>query len=131
MDTTAALSTGLSAGRIALGLGLMLAPARFGGLWIGPAATEGPTQIVVRGLGVRDVALGVATIGSLQATGTDGAGFTALTGLGVLCDVVDTVATKGSASEIPGRGIASMAVAAAAAAVGVATLTLARSQSDS
>lgn len=120
MDTTA-LATTLAAGRIALGLALVADPGRVGGRWIGRAAKSRDTQIAVRGLGIRDVALGAATMGTMRATGTDGVGFKVLTGLGVLVDLVDVASTLVAGDDVPGA-VTSAAVAGVAAATGVAVL---------
>ncbi len=130
MNNAAALSTGLSVGRIVIGLGLIVAPDRVAGPWIGRAAKKAPTQIMARGLGARDVAIGVATIGTLKATGTRGMGFTVLTAITAVVDLVDVVSTAAASSEVPGKGIPTMAIAAGAAAGGIAALVLARSESD-
>lgn len=124
MDTAAALSTALSYGRIALGLGLAVAPERVGGPWIGRAAAGRDAQVAVRGLGIRDVALGAATLGTVRATGTGGTGFRVLTGLTALVDTVDCVSTLAAGDEVPGAA-GSAAVAGGAALTGLAVLALA------
>ena len=56
----------LAAGRVAFGAGLALAPARFAGVWLGPRARDPRTQVICRGFGVRDLALGAGGLLSLQ-----------------------------------------------------------------
>jgi hypothetical protein len=62
--TAAAL---LCAARIAYAAGLVAAPARLTGSWLGPLARQDATQIPTRGLAVRE--LGLATGGLLAALG--------------------------------------------------------------
>lgn len=124
MDTATALASTLASGRIALGLGMVAAPGPVGGRWIGRVAGGSGAAIAVRGLGVRDVALGAATLGTMRATGTTGTGFRVLTGLGVLVDLVDVVSTLAAGDEVPDAKVSAM-VAGAAAATGVAVLALA------
>lgn len=123
MDTTSALASTLAYGRIALGLGMVAAPGPVGGRWIGRAAGGSDAAIAVRGLGVRDVALGAATLGTMRATGTSGTGFKVLTGLGVLVDLVDVASTLAAGDDVPDAKL-SAAVAGAAAATGIAVLAL-------
>jgi hypothetical protein len=48
---------GILALRIAYGAALVVAPARLGRRWLGPASQQAPTQVPLRGLGAREVAL--------------------------------------------------------------------------
>lgn len=121
MDT-APLATALAAGRIAFGLAFVAAPGATGRNWIGGVADADGTKIAVRGLGIRDVAVGAATLGTLRATGTGGQGFKVLTGLGIACDLVDALSTFASRDEVPNPWV-SIGVAAGAAATGAAILT--------
>lgn len=121
MDTARSISTALAAGRIALGLAFVAAPTAAGSRWIGGVARSDGARVMTRAMGIRDVALGAATLGTLRATGTEGTGFKVLTVLGVLTDSVDCAATLAAGDELPQRW-ASAAVAAGAAAAGVAVL---------
>jgi hypothetical protein len=121
MDTSRRLSTALALGRIGLGLAFVAAPEQTGGRWIGGVARSTGAQVMVRAMGIRDAALGAATLGTLRATGTGGTGFKVLTGLGIVVDVVDCVATLTAGDEVP-NGRLSAAIAGGAAATGVAVL---------
>ena len=123
MDTSAALAKALALGRIAIGVGLVVAPGPVGGRWIGRAAGGRDAQIAVRGLGIRDVALGAATMGTMRATGTGGTGFKVLTGLGIAVDVVDVASTLAAGEDVPDAKV-SAAVAGLAAVTGAAVLAL-------
>jgi hypothetical protein len=56
----------LATGRIALGLGLFLAPRRLSRTWLGGDAEGRFVPAVVRGVGARDVAIGVGTLVALR-----------------------------------------------------------------
>jgi hypothetical protein len=56
----------LATGRIAVGLGLFIAPKRLSRMWLGHEADGQFVTAVVRGLGARDVAIGVGTIVALS-----------------------------------------------------------------
>jgi hypothetical protein len=56
----------LATGRIAVGLGLFIAPKRLSRMWLGREADGQFVTAVVRGLGARDVAIGVGTIVALS-----------------------------------------------------------------
>lgn len=124
MDTSAALASALSYGRIAIGVGLVAAPAQVGGRWIGRAAAGRDAQIPIRGLGIRDIALGAATLGSMKATGTNGKGFKVLTGLAIAVDLVDVATTLTAGDDVP-NAMTSAAVAGLAALTGAGVLALA------
>ncbi len=59
----------LSFGRIVIGFGAFLAPRRFGRAWTGDSTEETASALAVRGLGARDVALGVGTLLALEGDG--------------------------------------------------------------
>jgi hypothetical protein len=56
----------LATGRLALGLGLFLAPRRLSRTWLGDDAEGRFVPAVVRGVGARDVAIGVGTLVALR-----------------------------------------------------------------
>lgn len=130
MDTAAALTTALQAGRIAVGLAAVVAPAQLGRTWVGRVADRPDTMVLTRAFGIRDVALGAATIGAMRSAGTDGVGFRVLTGLGVVVDAVDLASAAAAGDDIPNAG-QTMAIAGVAALSGAAVLGLtAREQDD-
>jgi hypothetical protein len=59
-----------SAGRIAFGLALLGPPSWAASRWIGPDAERRPVGVAMRGLAVRDMALG---LGAIDAVRRDGA----------------------------------------------------------
>jgi hypothetical protein len=118
----ATTATALNAGRIAVGLAFLLSPSSMGRRWFGTAAETPGGQVAVRAFGVRDAALGAATIGTLRATGVSGTGFAVLAGLGIAVDVVDAAATLAAWRALPGSGRAVAGVALGAAAAGASVL---------
>lgn len=110
------------AGRIAIGAAFVVDPDRAGERWVGPGQAVSDGGVLARAFGVRDVALGAATI----AAQAHGGGYRTLLVLGILCDAVDCAATVAAADRIPPQARqTSAAIAAAAALNGV--LLLARS----
>lgn len=79
----------LALGRCGLGVAMFLAPGRMGRGWFGEAADHPATQLAVRGLAVRDLALG---IGAAQALVREG-DTTRWTHAGMLADTGDAAAT--------------------------------------
>lgn len=129
MDTSAALTTALQAGRIGIGLAAVVAPSFVGRQWIGRAGTQPDTQVMTRAFGIRDVALGAATLGAMRSAGTDGVGFRVLTGLGVAVDAVDLASAAAAGDDIPNAG-QTMAIAGVAALTGAAILGLTAREHD-
>jgi hypothetical protein len=66
MDTTLA-ARALATARIAVGLALFLAPRRLARPWLGSEADGRFVTAVVRGVGARDVAIGVGTLVALRS----------------------------------------------------------------
>jgi hypothetical protein len=60
------LATGLALNRIAFGVRFLVQPDRAGRSWIGRAARRDETQVFGRGLGARDLALGLGALLALQ-----------------------------------------------------------------
>src|ERR1700733_4801989 len=53
--------------RIAYGAGLILAPARLAQRWLGPESSRAPTQVPLRGLGMREVVLHAGALAAALA----------------------------------------------------------------
>lgn len=123
MNTATALTTALQTGRIAIGLAAVVAPAQLGRTWIGRVAEQRDTQVMTRAFGIRDVALGAATLGAMRSAGTGGVGFRVLTGLGVMVDAVDAASAVAAKDTIPNAG-QTLGIAGGAALTGAAVLAL-------
>jgi hypothetical protein len=82
------LAISLAATRALIGVAFLVAPRRFGRLWIGEAADRPSTQMALRALGGRDLALAVGTLGALDRDGAARPWLVA----GAVVDGVDTVA---------------------------------------
>jgi hypothetical protein len=96
--------------RVAYGLGLVAAPARLTRSWLGPAGAQPATQVPVRGVGAREVALHGAAIVA-AATGVPVRPWLAASFAGDLADIVSTAAA--------GRSLPARAGPKTAAAAGV------------
>ena len=102
--------------RVGLGAIAVLAPTKFMRLWIGQEAQPYPTNMVLRGLGVRDVALGIGLLAALE---NDGEVRGWLEGA-ALSDLGDAVGTLASWKDLPGfRRLGLLALEVGSAAVGM------------
>ena len=126
MHTASTLGTALNVGRIAYGVAAVVAPTRAAEGWIGRAAAQPAVHPMTRAFGIRDVALGAATIGALQAGGPSGTGARMLLGLGVMVDAADAVSGRLSRNAVPKASLI-YAVAGGAAITGAIALAAASS----
>ncbi|MDO9408423.1 hypothetical protein [Patulibacter sp.] len=103
----------LGLGRVAVGLAILAVPAKVGESWLGADGTTPGAQVALRGLGIRDVLVGMA-----QAhTASDperGYRWARTASLG---DAVDLVATLAAAKHLPRSGVLTIGVVATGAAV--------------
>jgi len=99
--------------RVAIGAALTAAPDRAGRLWAGFAVDSRSGQMLMRGLGIRDLALGLGMVTALRR----GRPLRPWSWYAVACDVVDAAASAAAHAELPDGGRIS-APAIAAAAVG-------------
>jgi hypothetical protein len=107
------------AGRLAFGLGLLLAPVRLGGVLLGDEAGDPMVRVGLRSYGTRDAVLGLCTLRAV-ATGGD---VRAWVGAGIASDVLDTALQIAEWSDLPeDRRAFGVAAAIGAAAAGVALL---------
>jgi len=114
-------ATAVLGARIAYGLGLVAAPARLTGSWLGPAGAHPPTQVPVRGVGAREIALhGVA----LAATLRD-APVRPWLAVSFAGDLADIAATAAAGSALPGGAVPKTAAAAGVSAVLTAIVAVA------
>ncbi len=105
----------IAVGRLAVGTALVVAPARAGAAWIGPAATDPAVRVALRALGVRDAALGAGTLRALDQGTPVGPWVQA----GATSDAVDLVASVLAVRAIGlRRTLAVAAVAGTAAVIG-------------
>ena len=105
----------LAAGRIALGVAVLVAPERVTGRWLGVHAGHPAVRYLAHSLGVRDLVLGVLV---LQALDDPERGPRAQAACAVV-DSVDALATVAARSDLPVAGVmGTVAVAAGAAGAG-------------
>lgn len=114
------LAAALAINRIAFGIGYLVAPERAGSGWIAGAAGDRRTQIFVRALGARDLALGAGALRALTAgTGSARAWF----GAHAVADTADLAATFAARESLPQRNVAfAGAMAGASTAIAVAAV---------
>ncbi|MBA2763219.1 MAG: hypothetical protein H0U42_00840 [Thermoleophilaceae bacterium] len=116
MDILIVIALVIAAGRVAIGLALLLAPGRAGVSWLGPSVAGGSPAIAVRLLGVRDAALG----GGLIAAAVTDQSIVLWLLAGVLADATDGIVCMTSGSELNRRTrIGTVVVAGGSAAAGI------------
>jgi hypothetical protein len=114
---TRELALALARGRILIGAGLVLAPGLVGGSWIGGDAKRRAVKTLARGLGARDVALGLGVVIALDR----GAPVRGWLEACAVADLGDLGATLLAGDAIPERARTTVAlIAAGSAALGAA-----------
>jgi hypothetical protein len=108
--TAAALVLSL---RIAYGGALVGAPQRLTGRWLGPAAGQGPTQLLARALGVREVLLHAGGL----AAALRGDAVRPWLAASIVGDLSDVLATLAARRELPDSSPAATAVVAGGSAL--------------
>lgn len=103
----------LGLGRVAVGIAIMAAPARMGESWLGADGTTPGAQVALRGLGIRDVLIGMAQVHT-AADPERGYRWARTASLG---DAVDLAATLAASKHLPRSGVLSIGVVATGAAV--------------
>ena len=103
----------LGLGRVAVGLALRAAPARAGEGWLGADGTTPGAQVALRGLGIRDVLVGMAQVHT-AADPERGYRWARTASIG---DAVDLAATLAAAKHLPASGVATIGAVATGAAV--------------
>ena len=102
----------LAAGRVALGVAVLAAPEKVTGRWLGDHAGRPVVRYLARSLGVRDVALGMLVLWTLDDRERGPRAQAAC----AVVDSVDALATVAVRSDLPSSGIAGVAVMAGGAA---------------
>jgi hypothetical protein len=106
----------LAVGRAALGMVVLAAPERVTAGWLGSEHASQPVvQDLARSLGARDVALGLATLWTLD----DPVAGARVQGAAAAVDTVDALATILARKALPVKGVlGTVAIAGGAAAAG-------------
>ena len=99
-------------GRVAVGLAILAVPARVGESWLGDDGTTPGAQVALRGLGIRDVLIGMAQAHT-AADPERGYRWARTASLG---DAVDLAATLAAAKHLPRSGVLTIGVVATGAA---------------
>jgi hypothetical protein len=108
----------LAAGRVGLGVAVLVAPEQVAARWLGESNARLPVVgNLARSLGARDLALGIATLQTLD----DPVNGPRVQLLCALVDVTDVLATVLARASLPRKGLCgTVAVAGAAAGAGLA-----------
>lgn len=110
------LARWLAWARVGIGAVGMLMPEKFGRMWTGRSHPGFPSNMMARGLGARDLALGLGTLHAIDGGGPAKPWLQA----GALADASDAIGTLGSFKELGGiRALGLLAVEAGAAVVGI------------
>jgi hypothetical protein len=104
----------LNVARIALGLGLVLAPRLAARAWIGDDAARPGTRVVLRAHGIRDALLGALALHTVDAPQVGPRYQAAL----AVADAVDFAATVAARRSLPRAGAVLVAAMAAAGVAG-------------
>jgi hypothetical protein len=88
----------IAAGRAAIGAAMVVAPGRLAEAWVGSSSE--PARILSRGLGARDVGLGIGTLVVLARGGDARAWVAAAT----LADATDALSSVAAGDRIPAAG---------------------------
>jgi hypothetical protein len=110
----------MSGARVALGVGLTVAPSRAAGGWLGADSSRPATQVAIRALGARDAVIGA---GGLMAA-TSGRGLRSWMAAAAVSDLADALASLAAGDSLPPRGrigVVALASGAAVACAAVAT----------
>jgi hypothetical protein len=101
----------VAAGRIGFGVALILTPGRVTSPWLGRDARRAGTRVLSRGLGARDLALG---LGALVVSEDQLRPWLAA---GIVADTADLVATLAAGDSLPLAGRALVAAVASGGAI--------------
>jgi hypothetical protein len=104
----------IAVGRVAVGASLIALPGVAGRQWIGDAASDRRTKVIIRAFGVRDLALGAGTLQALD-TGQPARPWVVM---GAVSDVVDLAATAVAIRALGARRAVPVMLVAAGAAIG-------------
>ena len=113
------LSVILAAGRVGYGAGLVLAPRAFARVWVGSRSRDPRTQVVIRAMGIRDLALGAGTLQALTGSG-DAQPWLAAQGASDLVDLLATASAGGALPLTTRVGVGAVAAGSAIAAFATA-----------
>ena len=91
----------MSISRVGLGLALIAAPKLVTGMWLGPPSFHPAAKVLARGLGVRDIAIGLGVLGALGSGKSPRPWLAA----GVVSDALDVAATIVESDSLPGAAV--------------------------
>jgi hypothetical protein len=117
VDSSRALNLAFAGGRGLFGVGLAVAPGKLASGWIPDDAARDQTQVILRGLGARDIALAGGTVAAVL--NEDDVRPWLISAMA--CDTADIVAAFLAGDSLPSRARwGTLALAGAAVAAGAA-----------
>ncbi len=105
----------IAGGRVLIGAGLLVAPGEVGKGWLGKQAEDPLIQMLMRVVGIRDLAVG---LGGVLALSREGGGARNWILAGAACDAVDATVTLLARDQLEDQAVAGLLAIAAPAAVG-------------
>ena len=103
-----------------VGLGLIAKPDLIAGLWVGRPTFRAPARVLARGLGIRDIALGVGLLAALGGRGSPRPWLIA----GTIADAADMAITIAESDSLPATAVPIVVAAGGSgAALGAYALT--------
>jgi hypothetical protein len=103
----------LAGGRLALGLGLLLAPRAIGRSWVGEHAQRPAVQALLRSIGARDAVIGLIALHTLDHPEVGPRWQRTAAAI----DAIDVAVTVAARSDLPPSGVAGTTLIAGAAAL--------------
>lgn len=117
MSLSNSLSVGYGLSRVGFGIFASSRPVQMGRTWVGDDAERPGSEVILRALGFRDIALGAGVTGA--ALNGDPRGWLAVS---MLSDLGDVAATLIGRNRIEGRGVAITSAVAGAGALAAGIL---------
>jgi hypothetical protein len=114
MTAARTVARALAVGRIAFGAALLVAPSATARPWIGDDADRRGATVLGRGLGVRDLVLGLIALHTLSHPEVGPRWLRTL----AACDGVDLAATLAARASLPPQSVAISVAVASGAALG-------------
>lgn len=104
----------IAAGRVAFGVGMLVAPRAVGRAWVGDDGDRPGASALVRALGVRDLVLGLIALHTVDHPQVGPRYQRTM----VVCDAVDLLATVAVRDHVPATSVAGTALFAGAGVAG-------------
>jgi hypothetical protein len=114
MTAARSLARSLAIGRVVFGVGALVAPRVIGRAWVGPHADNPGPAVLARGLGIRDIVLGMIALHTVDHPEVGPRWQRTL----AVCDLVDLGSTLAARDAVPPASLAVTVLSAGGAAAG-------------